>query len=214
MGIPGIDRVSWGVSSNYLEIGSIWEGTASGYNLIWQPWYFKDDFNRTTIGPDWDSDGKSMISGGALQKNTSNGSSDNWTARSFPTDDLLVETTIATANDANQRSAISLGGPNRYVFCEFSKNGGVIGDYDGTSWNNRANIPSLPIGPTDVIVVRRWGTSISFLYNGTVRATATSTQGRGPEYRRVNLSVRRDSNIFGTYYSPSFTDVKIGKHRL
>lgn len=68
--------------------------------------------------------------------------------------------------------------------------------------------------PGDTVVLRRWGTSISFLLNGIVRATATSSLARGAAYRRVNLSVRRDSNIFGTYYSPAFEDVKIGPHKL
>lgn len=214
MGIPDIREVSYGVSSSHIPIGSIWEGAASGYYLIWEPWFFKDDFNRTVLGPDWVATGGVQLSAGALQKSTSNGSADCWTVKSFPTDDLHVVTIIGTANDANQRSSISLGSPSRYVFCEFSKNGGIIGDYDGQSWNTRASIPSLPIGPSDKIEVRRWGTSISFLYNGTIRATATSTQGRGADHRRVSLSVRRDSNIFGTYYSPTFTDVKVGRHKL
>lgn len=213
MAIPGISEVSYGVSSSHIPIGSIWEGAASGYNLIWESWFFTDDFNRTTIGPDWVTDGGSVISTGALRKNTTNGSSDNWTAKTFPTDDLHVLTTIGTAVDANQRSAISLGSPSRYVFCEFSKNGGIIGDYNGSTWNTRANIPSLDIKPNDTIEVRRRGTSIMFYHNGSLRATAVSSVGLGASYRRVNLSVRRDSNIFGSYWSPSITDVKIGRFK-
>lgn len=214
MAIPGIEGVWWGVSSNYIGIESIWEGTSNGYNLIWEPWYFTDDFERTSLGPNWVSTGGSVISVGALRKSNSNGSSDNWTARSFPTDDLHVETTLGIINDPNQRSAISLGSPNEYVFAEFSMNGGIIGDYDGRVWNTRSTIPNLPLMRGDTITLRRWGTSISLLYNGIIRATATSSLGRGAAHRRVNLSVRRDSNFFGTYYSPEFDDVKIGKHKL
>lgn len=216
MAIPGIAEVWEGGSSTYTSIESIWEGTASGYNLLWEknPWYFTDDFERTTLGSDWVVTGGSQISAGQLRKNNSNGSADNWTAQSFPTDDLYVEVTLGTINGTSQRSSIALGSPDRYVFAEFSVNGGIIGDYDGTYWSTRANIPSLSLAQGDTIVLRRWGTSITFLHNGTIRATATSSQAQGAAYRRVNLSVRRETNYYSTYYSPAFDDVKIGPHKL
>lgn len=215
MAIPGIERVSWGVSSNYIEIDSIWEGTGGAYNLIWQPWFFTDHFDRSTIGPNWVSTGGIFLTGSELMKNNSNGSADTWTVRNFPTDDLQVVTTLGSVGDKQQRSAIALGSPDEYVFCEFAVNGGIIGDYDGQTWRTRSNIQSMSsMKKGDTIEVRRLGNSIQFLYNGMILSSTSSNYGRGVGKRRVNLSVRRDSNFFGTYYSPAFDEVKIGRYKL
>lgn len=213
MAIPGIGEIWAGISSSYHGIESVWEGTANGYNLIWEPWYFKDDFERSYIGMDWITAG-SVIENGELKKNTINGSADNWTARSFPHPDLRVVVTLGRVTDKAQRSAIVIGRPSEYLFCEFSSNGGVIGDYDGNVWSNRANVPAMSLVDGDTIEVYRWGTSVSFLRNGYRQTSAVSSFGRGGSNwnPQVNLSVRRDSNIFGTYYSPTFDDVKIGRY--
>lgn len=214
MAIPGFNgEVLVRGSSSYIPIDSIWEGTETGYNLIWDKWYFKDDFERTTLGPNWNPASGATIVSGELRKNSSNGSSDNWTAQSFPTDDLRVVTTLGTIHDANQRSSISIGSPNQYVYCEFSVNGGAIGEYNGTAWKTLANVPSMALARNDTIELRRWGTLIYLIHNGSTRMTANSSQGIGPNYRRVNLSVRRDSNIFGTYWSPTYEEVKVGRHK-
>ena len=186
-----------------------------GNQLVWRKapaWFFEDDFERTTLGANWNPASGALISAGELKKNNSNGSSDNWTAMTFPTDDLHVVTTLGTVTDPAQRSSIVLGSPSQYVYCEFSKNGGIIGDYDGWAWSDRTTIPSLTIVNGSTVEVTRLGTTIRFIVNGVVRATATSSQGIGSSHRKVNLSVRRNSNIFGTYYSPTFEDVKIGKY--
>ena len=196
---------------NGLKLQEVW------YNqeMIWptEVWYFSDDFERSTLGSDWYPASGAIIESGELKKNTSNGSSDNWTAQSFPTDDLRVVTTLGTVGDANQRSSISFGSPDQYVFAEFSVNGGIIGDYDGWTWTTRATIPSLVLNRNTTIEVRRLGTTIQFLHNGNIAAAATSSYGRGTAHRKVNLSVRRNSNFFGTYYSPTFDDVKIGLYQ-
>lgn len=196
---------------NGLKLQEVW------YNqeMIWptEVWYFYDDFNRSTLGSNWSPASGAIIVDGELKKNTSNGSSDNWTAQSFPTDDLRVVTTLGTVTDANQRSSIVIGSPSQYVFCEFSVNGGILGDYDGSAWNTRATIPSLVLSRGTTIEVRRSGTTVQFLHNGNIAAAGNSSYGRGTAHRKVNISVRKASDWRSNYYSPTIDDVKIGLYR-
>jgi hypothetical protein len=175
---------------------------------IWPSWAFFDDFERSTIGANWQGSG-ALIELGRLKKNTTNGSADYWTSQQFAGDDLYVRTVLGPIQDAQQRASIILGSPSTYVFVEFSKTGGIIGDYDGWTWTTRATIPSLALATGDVIEVSRVGTTVTLKHNGATVATATSTQGRGVGNRRVGLSVRRDSNFFGTFYGPTFDEVGV-----
>lgn len=187
-----------------------------GDQLVWRKppaWFFEDDFNRTSLGSNWNPASGAILTGGMLKKNNSNGSSDNWTAMTFPTDDLHVRTVLGEVTDPGQRSSIALGSPSQYVYVEFSRNGGVIGDFDGWSWVIRSSIPSLSLSSGSVVEVSRLGTTFRFIVDGVVRATAISSQAIGTSYRRVNLSVRRASDFFRTYYSPTFDEVKIGEYK-
>lgn len=175
---------------------------------IWPSWAFFDDFQRTTIGTAWTGSG-ALIESGYLKKNNTNGSADYWTAQTFTGDDRTVRVVLGPIQDSQQRASILLGSSASYVFVEFSKSGGVIGDYDGYAWNNRADVPSMALLTGDVLELTRVGTSLVLKRNDVTVVTASSSQGRGTAHRRVALSVRRNSNVFGTYYGPTFDSVGV-----
>lgn len=175
---------------------------------IWPSWAFFDDFERSTIGTAWTGSG-ALIEAGYLKKDNTNGSADYWTSQQFVGDDLYVRTVLGPIRDSQQRAVILLGSTGTSVYVEFSKRGGVLGDYDGRARTTRATIPSLALATGDVMEVSRVGTTVTLKRNGATVTTATSTQGRGAGNRRVGLSVRRDSNIFGKYYGPTFDEVGV-----
>lgn len=204
-----------GVYIGATPVTAVYQGTVK----IWPPdttnppdpvptYKFYDDFNRTTIGPDWTGSG-GLIDAGALKKNNTNGSADYWTARTFDTDDLDVTAVLGPVTDPAQLAWIMLGSPSAYVYVEFSRNVGVIGDYNGTSWVARSNFGAIPWTTGDTIRVTRSGSTVTVYRNGAVVATGVSSVARGTAYRRVGLSVRRASNFFGTYYGPTFDSVGV-----
>lgn len=187
-------------------------GVYVGSTSVWSTlqWLFYDDFERTTLGSNWVSTGGAVLVNGELKKNTTAGSSDNWTAQTFPGDNLHVRATLGEVTDPDQRASVVIGSPSRYVYAEFSTNGGQIGDYDGSYWTWRADVPALPWAAGDRIDMIRAGTSIGVYRNLQLVAQATSSVALGASYRRVNLSVR--VNVVGgflRYYGPTFEDVRI-----
>lgn len=203
------------------EISEIYIGTERpaaiyvGTEKIWptdtEPapsWDFFDDFNRSAIGSAWTGSG-GLIAAGVLKKNTSAGSADYWTVQQFSSDDLTVRATLGPVDDVQQQGSIILGSPARYVYTEFSKSGGQIGDYDGSRWTKRTDVPAQAWAAGDVIEVRRRGTAITVLRNGTQIASASSSVGIGATHRRVALSVRMAENFFVKWYGPTFDDVGI-----
>lgn len=190
------------VSAIYLGDQKIWPTSTP------DPVYtFYDDFNRTTIGAAWTGAG-AVIVNGELKKNATNGSADYYTATQFATDDLDVTAVVGTVTDPAQRASILLGSPAQYIYAEVSANGGIIGDYNGSVWTTRANVPA-GLASGDTLRLRRQGTTVTLSRNGTTIATATSSVALGPSFRRVGLSVRRDSNVLGTYYGPTWTSVGV-----
>lgn len=187
-------------------------GVYVGSTSVWSTmqWLFYDDFERTTLGSDWVSTGGAVLTNGQLKKNTTAGSSDNWTAQTFPGDDLWVRATLGEVTDPVQVSSVSLGSPSQYVYVEFSTNGGQIGDYNGSVWTRRTNVPALAWAAGDRIDVVRAGTSVGVYRNLSLVAQASSSVALGAAYRRVNLSVRvHVQSGFLRYYSPTFDDVRI-----
>lgn len=204
-----------------IEISDIYLGTERpsaiyvGTEKVWpadtEPapsWDFFDDFNRASIGSSWTGSG-ALIEAGALKKNSTAGSADYWTAQQFSSDDLTVRATLGEVQDRQQAASILIGSPSQYAYIEFGKSGGAIGDYDGTRWNSRATVPAQAWTAGDVIEVRRRGTAITVLRNGTVIASASSSQGIGPAHRRVALSVRMARNLFINWYGPTIDSVGI-----
>lgn len=208
------------ISGSDIYIGTerpaaIYVGTEQIWPTDTEPapsWDFFDDFERTSIGSAWTGSG-GLIAGTApnrhLKKNTSAGSADYWTVQQFSSDDLTVRATLGPVDDLQQRASVILGSPAQYVYIEFSKSGGQIGDYNGTSWTQRASVPVLSWAAGDVIEVRRRGTTISVLRNGTQIASGSSSIAIGSAYRRVALSVRMAVNLFVNWYGPTFDDVGI-----
>ena len=202
-------------------IGSIFVGSQPvaevyrGADLVWsaQSWDFFDDFERSTIGSAWQGSG-GLIAGTApnrhLKKNTSAGGATYWTAHEFDGDDMVVEALLGPVQDAQQRASILLGGPNSHVYVEFSRTGNnMIGDYNGSTWTSRADLPAQSWGEGDVIRVERVGGNVSVYRNGTRLVGAITQEGRGAGRRRLGLSVHMALNFFVRWYGPTFDEVRV-----
>lgn len=209
------------ISIGGTEISEIYIGTERpaaiyvGTEKIWptdtEPapvWDFFDDFNRTAIGSAWTGSG-GLIADGALKKNTSSGSADYWTAQQFSSDDLTVRATLGPVTDAQQKAAILIGSTAQNIYVEFSKQTGILGAYNGTSWSTLVNFGAIAWAAGDVIEVRRRGTTITVLRNGTTIATASSSVAIGSAHRRVALSVKANTVFIATFYGPTFDEVGI-----
>lgn len=205
------------VSKIYIgatEVKSVYAGST----LVWtgeEPWDFVDDFERSTIGTDWTGSG-GLIAGTApnrhLKKNSSAGSSDYWTVRQFDTDDIEVRTVLGPVDSGDIRAAIIIGNPSgQYVYVEFQANGGTLSYYNGSQWVQFSPVSAKPGGYTqgDVVVLKRTGTLVEFIVNGTVLASGATTVGRGPGSRRVALSVRSLTQLFIPRYGPTYDEVRI-----
>lgn len=203
------------------EISEIYIGTQKpaaiyvGTEKIWptdtEPapvWDFFDDFERTSIGSAWNGSG-ALIEAGTLKKNTVAGGADYWTTQQFSSDDLTVRATLGPVQDAQQKAAILIGSTAQNFYIEFSKQTGIVGAYNGTSWSTLNNFGAIAWAAGDVIEVRRRGTTISVLRNGTQIASASSSVAIGSSYRRVALTVRMGENFFTKWYGPTFDDVGI-----
>lgn len=204
-----------------IEISEIYIGTERpaaiyvGTEKIWpsdtEPapsWDFFDDFNRTAIGTAWTGSG-GLIDAGVLKKNTTPGSADYWTVQQFSSDDLTVRATLGPIADAQQKAAILIGSTAQNIYVEFSKQAGIVGAYNGTTWSTLINFGAIAWAAGDVIEVRRRGTSITVLRNGTQIASASSSVAIGSAHRRVALSVKMAENFFVKWYGPTFDDVGI-----
>lgn len=185
-----------------------------GSELLWptEQWDFFDDFERSTVGSAWQGSG-GVIAGTApnrhLKKNTSAGSTSYWTSQQFDGDDFVAEALLGPVQDAQQAGSILWGNPQEYLYVEFSKTANnLIGDYNGSVWTRRADLPAQSWGEGDVIRVERTGTTVRVSRNGTLLATATSTLARGVGKRRFGLSVRMDLNFFVRWYGPTFDEVR------
>lgn len=201
-------------------IGSIFVGgqpvaeVYRGADLVWsaQSWDLFDDFERSTIGSAWQGSG-GLIDGTApnrhLKKNTSAGGAMYWTTHEFDGDDMVVEALLGPVQDAQQRASIILGAPNSHVYVEFSRTGNnMIGDYNGSTWTSRANLPAQSWGEGDVIRVERVDSSVSVYRNGTRLTGAITQEGRGAGRRRIALSVHMALNFFVRWYGPTFNEVR------
>ena len=204
-----------------INAGSIYAGNKpikevyAGSSKVWsrESWDFFDDFERSSIGSDWQGSG-GLIDGAApnrhLKKNTSAGNTTYWTTRQFDGDDFVVEALLGPVQDAQQVGSILWGNPNEYVFVEFSKSGNnIIGDYNGSAWTTRATLPAQQWAEGDIIRVERTGTTVRAFRNGAPLATGTSTLGRGAGNRRMALGVRMALNFFIRWYGPTFDEVRV-----
>ncbi len=191
----GVKRIMIGGAEAWSAVKDLLTG--SGFT-IW------DDFEASTINTAIWSGSGGLISGGELKKNTANGTGSYWTISQFGSDDITVEVQLGTVTDQNQRSSVLLGSTAQYIYVEFSGSFGVLGDYNGSTWTSRNDFGGRTWKAGDRIKLIRSGDSLTLYQNTTVIATASSTVAKGTAFRRLGLDVRRDSNPFGTYYSPTF----------
>lgn len=189
----------------------------AGTMKIWPPaggedpapdYDFFDDFERSTIGPDWTGSG-GVIHEGALRKNTVTGSTTYWTADQFAGDNLDVTATLGPVQDHQQKAAVLIGSPEEYVSVEFSQSAGQVVDYDGTRWTSLNNFGRRQWEAGDVIRVYRVGELIRVERNGELIATASSNLAMGEQHRRVGLAVYTDRVVIVNFYGPTFDDVGI-----
>ena len=201
-----------------------------GSNLIWpttNQWAFFDDFERTAWNANntWQLTSSTgvTIAGASparyLQKDNTNGSADIWTVDYFRCDpNLEVTCKLGPINDENQRAAILMGAPVAdligaldVVYLEFSQKILLIGHYDGSTWTTLNTLAVQTWSVNDTITFKKVGSKFSVLRNGTEVGYATygNLDSKRKGYSRVGLSVRRASNIFGTYYGPTFDDIKV-----
>ena len=192
-----------------------------GSTLVWpvsSKWTFTDDFERTTIGTtDWTSSGV-VIAGTApkryLQKDSYNGTSSAWTVKTFSGDQLEVECLLGTWNDSQQVCSVNIGNPNgAYAYVEFSRSVLHIGYTSGTGdWHIVTTPSSISWANGDTITFKRVGTVFSLYRNGTYIANGTCPALSSVTANRVGFSLRRASNIFGTYYGPTIDVVKVASY--
>ena len=204
-----------------------------GSNLIWpttNQWAFFDDFERTAWNANntWQLTSSTgvTIAGASptryLQKDNTNGSADIWTVQYFDCrPNLEVSCKLGPIDDDAQRAAILMGAPVGdphgfldMVYLEFSQQAILIGRYYGSTWATLNTLAVQTWSANDTITFKKVGSKFSVLKNGTEVGYATyanldNTRG---SYTRVGLSVRRDSNAFGTYYGPTFDDIKVSTY--
>lgn len=201
------------VSNVYLGDSQV-SGIYLGSQEIWTSryWDFEDDFERSSIGSAWEGSG-GVIAGSApnrhLKKDASNGSSDYWTVQPFSGDNFVVEALLGPVQSSDQAGSIIWGNFNEYVFVEFSKSrNNVISDYDGRVWTARATFPNQAWDEGDVVRVERTGNVVSVYRNGSLLASAISNLARGAGKRRLGISVRKHSDIWRSYYGPTYDEVR------
>ena len=191
-----------------------------GSTLVWPvaKWTFTDDFERTAIGTtNWTSGGV-VIAGTApnryLQKDSNNGTSSAWTIKTFSGDQLEVECRLGTWNDSQQVCSVNIGNPNgAYAYVEFSRSVLRIGYTSGTGDWNIVTTPSVIYWANgDTITFKRVGTVFSLYRNGTYIANGTCPALSSVTANHVGFSLRRASNILGTYYGPTIDVVKVASY--
>jgi len=196
------------VSAVYQGSAKIWPPDDGGGEPQPPQYAFYDNFERTTIGPDWQGSG-GLIDAGALKKNTTPGSADYWTTRQFDTDDLDVTVTLGPIADWQQPVSIMLGSPAQYIYAEFSKSSGVFGAYDGSAWHILHDYGALPWAVGDTVRVIRSGTTVTMYRNGGEVGTVTTSVALGTAFRHVGLSVRMAENLFVKWYGPTIDAVGV-----
>lgn len=205
----------------YLGVAPV-RGIYVGNELIWPPdtdptptpeYDFYDDFERSTLGPDWEGTG-ALIDAGTLKKSTSAGNSRNWIAQTFDSDDLEIITTIGTTQDDQQLGEILIGSglPNDdYVRLLFSKQSMRADTWTG-AFNTVATLPAQPLNDGDTVGLSRQGDTFTVTYNGNTLGTFTSSVAKGPEYRRVALAVNMALVFIARFYGPTFDDIGVIAH--
>lgn len=212
------------INAGGLNVSKIYAGAVEvkevyvGSSLVWsgERWDFVDDFERASVGTiDWSGSG-GLIEGSSpnryLKKNTATGSADYWTTKWFSTENIEVRTVLGPVDSGDVRAAIMIGNPtSTYVYVEFQASGGTLSHYTGAAWQQFAPVSAKPGGYTagDVVVLKRTGTLVEFIVNGTVLGSGNSTWGRGLGARQVALSVRASNVFFVNRYGPTFDEVKI-----
>lgn len=205
------------------EISDIYIGTERpsaiyvGTDKIWptdtEPapsWDFFDDFERTSLGPDWIGTG-ALITAGTLRKNTSAGSSRNWLDRTFDSDDIEIEVTIGTTMDNVQLGIMMIGSGitnDDYVMLEFSKQTMRVRTWTGV-FTTVATLPTQSLNDGAVINMKRSGNNFTVTYDGSIIGTFTSAVALGAAYRRVALTVNMANNFFVNWYGPTFDSVGV-----
>lgn len=189
------------VSAVYRGSSKIWPPDTPGEPT--PPTYaFYDDFERATIGSDWQGSG-GVIDNGALKKSTTAGNADYWTTRQFDTDDLDVTVTLGPIGDRQQPISVLLGSSAQYIYVEFSQSSGVLGAYDGSTWNILHDYGAISWAEGDTLRVIRSGTTVTMYRNGAEVSTVTTSVALGTAFRRVGLTVRMAENFFTKWYGPT-----------
>lgn len=152
-----------------------------------------------------------------VRKNSSNGSGDVWYNTPLNSNDVKFEVEIGSSSyEHNQPTSLMIGHPDFYTYVEFSSSVGHLGSYNG-SWSNHKDfggISGLTTGDIIRLTYKREGSPRIALHRvrGSSTLTVATTSLAYQPARHLltfGMSFRRDSNIFGTYYSPSVHRVHV-----
>lgn len=197
--------------------GSIYAGNKpikevyAGSSKVWsrESWDFFDDFERSSIGSDWQGSG-GLIANGALKKNTTAGTARYMINQRFDSDDLTVEVVIGTTQDRAQPAVILIGDPpdGDFVALSFSKDRFHAFGFDG-GWPGYGDFPLQPLDDGDKITLSRKGTEFTVFYNDIQVGTFTTALARGAGYRRVGVEVKMAVNFFIQWYGPTIDEVRV-----
>lgn len=184
-----------------------------GGNKVWSSgpsWEFTDSFTGTALSNYWSTSGGIAVSNGYATKNNSNGSSDAWCNTIINSDEVAVEVIVGAVGNNTESSSVLIGDQWQYVYAEFNKNGGLIGEYDGKGWLVLQTYSfGSPLANGDVISLRRKGRKVQWFRNGELLWTKETNLQPASSYS-AGFSVRRSGNLFSANYSPTIDLFRFG----
>lgn len=192
-----------------IPVKQVWIGG----NKVWSSgpsWEFTDAFTGTALSNYWSTSGGIIVSNGAATKNNTNGSSDAWCNTLINSNEVAVEVTVGTVGNNTESSSILMGDTWQYVYAEFNKDGGVIGEYDGKGWlvlQAYGLYPQLAKG--DIVSLRRKGRQVELFLNEKPLCSRETNLKPANSYRG-GFSVRRSGNLFSSNYSPTIDMFRFG----
>lgn len=203
------------------EVSAIYHGSRAikevyhGSRKVWSGVdTFFDDFERSSVGPNWETQSGAGITGTAPNRyvaRTANaaGQSNMWIRRNFEYKNIEVEVTIPGGHDRNQATSIIIGEQDvLYYYIEFTNNRYVLGEYDGVRWTNMRTIGTRTFSAGDRVGLKYVNGTLTTWHNNSSWVNTPSFE-LPIANRKVGFTFRSDRVFIANFISPGLDDVTI-----